>query len=158
MVGKPERLLGEASMAKRIAKRQTKDTWSGIAKEEETLVTAATNVVERLPAPVDMVDRALVFAARTLKSQREALVPLLDGVAPKGAKARPSAAAAISAAFDLAERIVETQRKLLPGLIEAVTPPLARHAPKSGRSTKAAPAHHATRKPVVRARAAKRAA
>src|SRR5579859_6576167 len=105
-------------MGKRIAKRPTTNTWSEIAKDEASFISAATEVVERVPAPVDMVDRALDFAAKTLKSQREALVPLLDGVTPKGrrgTKARPSAAAAVSAAYDLAERVVETQRKLLHG-------------------------------------------
>jgi hypothetical protein len=148
-------------MAKRIPKRQITDTWSGIAKEEATLISAATKAVERVPAPADMVDRALVFAANTLKSQREALIPLLDGVAPKsrkGAKPRRSTAAAVSAAFDLAERVVETQRKLLHGLIEAVTPPLARHAPKSVKPTRAAHVRRATRKRVVTHKTARRAA
>lgn len=148
-------------MAKRTAKRQTRNTWSEIAKEEATFIEAATKVVERVPSPVDMVDRALVFAAHTLKSQREALVPLLDGVTPKGrrgAKARPSAAAAVSAAYDLAERVVETQRKLLHGLIEAVTPPLARHAPRTRATTKAAHARRATGKRAVTHRAARHAA
>jgi hypothetical protein len=148
-------------MAKRIAKRTSGNTWSEIEKEEATFIEAATKVVERVPAPADMVDRALVFAAKTLKSQREALVPLLDGVTPKGrkgAKARPSAAAAVSAAFDLAERVVETQRKLLHGLIEAVTPPLARHAPKTRSTARAAHAPRAPRKRAVARRAAKRAA
>jgi len=148
-------------MATRTARRQIGNTWSEIAKEEATFITAATKAVERVPAPVDMVDRALDFAARTLKSQREALVPLLDGVTPKGrrgTKARPSAAAAVSAAYDLAERVVETQRKLLHGLIEAVTPPLARHAPKPHRATRTAHARRATRKLVVTHRAAKHAA
>jgi hypothetical protein len=86
-------------------------------------------------------------------------VPLLDGVAPKvrkGAKARPSAAAAVSAAYDLAERVIETQRKLLHGLIEAVTPPLGGHAPK-GATTRVAPARRAPRKRVTH-RTVKRAA
>jgi hypothetical protein len=148
-------------MAKKTAKRQIGNTWSEIAKEEATFIAAATEAVERVPSPADMVDRALVFAANTLKSQREALVPLLEGVTPKGrkgAKARPSAAAAVSAAYDLAERVVETQRKLLHGLIEAVTPPLARHAPKSRATAKAAQARRVTRKRVVTHRAAKHAA
>lgn len=148
-------------MARRTVKRQIGNTWSEIAKEEESLIEAATEVVERVPSPADMVDRALAFAANTLKSQREALVPLLEGVTPKGrkgAKARPSAADAVSAAYDLAERVVETQRKLLHGLIEAVTPPLARHAPKSRSTTKAAHARRTTRKHVVTHRTAKHAA
>jgi hypothetical protein len=146
-------------MAKKTAKRPTGITWSEIAKEESRFISAATRAVESVPAPADMVDRALDFAAKTLKSQREALVPLLDGAAPKvrkGAKARQSPAAAVSAAYDLAERVIETQRKLLHGLIEAVTPPLAAHAPK-GRATKAAPARRATSKRVTR-RTVKRAA
>jgi hypothetical protein len=146
-------------MAKRTTKRPSGITWSKIAKEEATFISAATKAVESVPAPADMVDRALDFAAKTLKSQREALVPLLDGVAPKvrkGTKARPSAAAAVSAAYDLAERVIETQRKLLHGLIEAVTPPLASHAPKS-RTTKAAHARRAPRKQVTH-RTVKRAA
>jgi hypothetical protein len=147
-------------MAKTIAKRPTRDTWSEIAKEEASFISAATEAVERVPAPVDMVDRALDFAAKTLKSQREALVPLLDGVTPKGrkgTKGRPSAAQAVSAAYDLAERVVETQRRLLHGLIEAVTPPLARHAPRT-HATKAAHARRTTRKRAVARRTAKRAA
>jgi hypothetical protein len=148
-------------MAKRIAKRRITNTWSEIAKEEASFISAATKAVERVPAPADMVDRALDFAAKTLKSQREALVPLLDGVIPKGRKganAGPSASAAVSAAYDLAERVVETQRKLLHGLIEAVTPPLARHAPKSRATAKAAHARRVTRKRAVTHRAAKPAA
>jgi len=146
-------------MAKRTTKRPTGITWSEIAKEEATIISAATKAVESVPAPADMVDRALDFAAKTLKSQREALVPLLDGVAPKvrkGAKARLSAAASVSAAYDLAERVIETQRKLLHGLIEAVTPPLAGRAPKS-RTTKRAHTRRAPRKQATH-RTVKRAA
>jgi hypothetical protein len=146
-------------MAKKTTKRPPGITWSEIAKEESAFVSAATKAVESVPAPADMVDRALDFAAKTLKSQREALVPLLDGAAPrvrKGAKPRPSAAAAVSAAYDLAERVIETQRKLLHGLIEAVTPPLGGHAPKSA-TTRVAPARRAPRKRVTH-RTVKRAA
>lgn len=148
-------------MAKRSAKRPIKNTWSEIAKEEASFISAATKAVERVPAPADMVDRALDFAAKTLKSQREALVPLLEGVTPKGRKGktgRPSAAEAVSAAYNLAERVVETQRKLLHGLIEAVTPPLARHAPKGRSTAKATHARRTTRKHVVAHKTAKRAA
>lgn len=120
-------------MAKKTAKRTLKNTWSEIAKDEAAAIGAATRAVESVPAPADMVDRALVFAAKTLKSQREALVPLLRGVTPKNrldGVRLPAAAAAVSRAYLLAESIVETQRKLLRGLVEAVTPPLARHAGK----------------------------
>ena len=127
-------------MAKKTAKHTLKNTWSEIAKDEAAAIGAATKAVERVPAPADMVDRALVFAAHTLKSQREALVPLLKGVSPKrrldGVRL-PTAAAAVSRAYLLAESIIETQRKLLRGLVEAVTPPLARHASKGRVATKA---------------------
>jgi hypothetical protein len=127
-------------MAKKITRRTLKNTWSDIAKDEAAAIGAATQAVERVPAPADMVDRALVFAANTLKSQREALVPLLKGVTPKGRRdglRLPTAAAAVSSAYLLAESIVQTQRKLLRGLVEAVTPPLARHAGKRRVTTKA---------------------
>lgn len=138
-------------------KRPVRDGWSEIAKEEAALIGAATKAVERVPAPADMVDKALVFAANTLKSQRQALVPLLEGVTPtrrKGARG-PSAASAVSAAYDLAERVVETQRRLLRGLIEAVTPPLAQHATTVRAATKPAPAHRAPRKRAAAHRAAR---
>jgi hypothetical protein len=133
---------------KRTTKVALKDTWSEIEKNEAAAIGAATRAVERVPAPADMVDRALVFAANTLKSQREALVPLIEGVTPKPRKGTrlPSAATAVSSAYELAERIVETQRKLLRGLIEAVTPPLARHAPKGRMATKAVRARRTPRK------------
>ena len=148
-------------MAKRTARGQIGHAWSEIAKDEATFIKAATKAVERVPSPADMVDQALIFAAKTLKSQREALVPLLEGVTPKGRKGadpRQSAANAVSAAYDLAERVVETQRKLLYGLVEAVTPPLARHAPKGRSAAKATPARRITRKRVVAHKTAKHAA
>lgn len=137
-----------------MAKKTTKSpksplqkTWSDIAKNEADLIGAATRAVERVPSPADMVDSALVFTLNTLKSQRATLVPLLNGVTPKGRKVEQSLPAdAVSAAYDLAISVVETQRKVLKGFIEAVTPPLARHAPK-GRVTKAArPARRVPRK------------
>jgi hypothetical protein len=145
-------------MAKKTTKHTLKNTWSKIAKDEEAAIGAAITAVERVPAPADMVDRALVFAANTLKSQREALVPLLKGVTPKrrldGVRL-PTAAAAVSRAYLLAESIVETQRKLLRGLVEAVTPPLARHAGKSRVATKASRVRRtAPRKRVATHRAA----
>jgi hypothetical protein len=138
-----------ASMATRTPKRTLNSTWSEIAKDEAAAIGAATRAIERVPAPADMVDKALVFAANTLRSQRAALVPLIEGMTPKrrkGAPSVPSAAAAVSAAYDLAERIVETQRKLLHGLVEAVTPPLARHASRSHSVTKAARTRRTSRK------------
>lgn len=127
-------------MAKKTTKHTLKNTWSEIAKDEAVAIKAATKAVERVPAPADMVDRALDSAANTLKSQRAALVPLLKGVTPKrrldGVRL-PTAAAAVSRAYLLAESIVETQRKLLRGLVEAVTPPLARHAGRDRVATKA---------------------
>lgn len=145
-------------MAKKTTKRTLRNTWSEIAKDEAAAIGAATRAVERVPAPADMVDRALVFAADTLKSQREALVPLLKGVNPKrrldGVRL-PTAAAAVSRAYLLAESIVETQRKLLRGLVEAVTPPLARHAGKGRVATKASHVRRtAPRKRVATRRAA----
>lgn len=145
-------------MATRKTRRTLNSTWSEIAKDEAAAIGAATKAVERVPAPADMVDSALQFAARTLKSQREALVPLLEGVTPKGRKGSPSfpaAAKAVSAAYDLAERVVETQRNLLHGLIEAVTPPLARHAPRSRAVAKAVRARRTPRKRASTRRAAK---
>ncbi len=145
-------------MATRTAKRTLNSTWSEIAKDEAAAIGAATRAVERVPAPADMVDKALVFAANTLKSQREALVPLLEGVTPKRRKGEtylPSAAAAVSAAYELAERIVETQRKLLHGLVEAVTPPLARHASRGRVVTKAVRVRRTPRKRAATHRARK---
>jgi hypothetical protein len=154
------RSQGENSMATRKPRRTLNSTWSEIAKDEALAIGAATRAVERVPAPADMVDRALVFAAKTLKSQREALVPLLEGVTPKrrkGSTSLPYAAKAVSAAYDLAERVVETQRKLLRGLVEAVTPPLARHASRSRVVTKAVRARRTPRKRASTHRAAKAA-
>jgi hypothetical protein len=145
-------------MARRTSPHPLTHTWSKIAKDEAAMIGAATKAVERVPAPADMVDRALVFAANTLKSQREALVPLLEGVTPQRRKRGPRvspAAAAVSFAYDLAERVVETQRKLLRGLVEAVTPPLARHAGKAPRVTRAVPVRRAPRKRASARRAAK---
>ena len=118
-------------MPKKATKRSIEETWSEIAKDEAAAIDRATKAVEKVPAPADMVDKALVFAANTLRSQREALVPLLKGVTPRrrqGENTLPPVAAAVSAAYKLAERVVETQRRLLHGLVEAVTPPLARHS------------------------------
>jgi len=145
-------------MAKKTTRPTLKNTWSEIAKDEAAAIGAATKAVERVPAPADMVDRALVFAANTLKSQREALVPLLQGITPKrrrdGSRLR-TAASAVSSAYLLAESIVETQRKLLRGLVEAVTPPLARHAEKGRVATKASTVRRAApRRRVATRRAA----
>src|SRR5450631_2614568 len=68
--------------------RLLNSTWAGIARREETVLNAATEVVETLPAPVDVIDGALTFAAKTLKAQREALVPLLESVTPGMARGR----------------------------------------------------------------------
>jgi hypothetical protein len=110
--------------------RLLSETWSDIARNEGAVLKAATRVIETVPAPADMIDSAIAFATRTLRAQREALVPLLEGVTPKLTSDRsiPTAADAVSSAYDLAERVLETQRKVLRGLIETVTPPLARHA------------------------------
>lgn len=146
-------------MATRKPRRTLNSTWSEIAKDEAAAIGAATRAVERVPAPADMVDKALIFAANTLKSQRAALVPLLEGVTPKRRKGStlPSAAKAVSVAYDLAERVVETQRKLLRGLVEAVTPPLARHATRSHVVTKAVRARRTPRKRASTRRAPKAA-
>jgi hypothetical protein len=120
-------------MAKKNTQQTLKKTWSEIAKDEASAIGAVTKAVEKVPAPADMVDKALVFAANTLKSQREALVPLLKGIAPKRRRdgsRLPTAASAVSSAYLLAENIVETQRRLLRGLVVAVTPPLGGHAAK----------------------------
>lgn len=144
-------------MPKKTTKPTLKSTWAELAKDEAAAIGAATKAVERVPAPADMVDRALEFAANTLKSQREALVPLLKGVTPKGRKdgvRLPTAASAVSSAYLLAESIVQTQRKLLRGLVESVTPPLARHAgkrPAAARATR-------VRRPASRRRVAARRA
>jgi hypothetical protein len=111
--------------------RSLREAWVEVAKVERDVVGTATRAVERVPAPVDVYDSALLFATRVLRGQRDALVPLLQGVGPKTRTGEPSlksAAEAVKDAFDLAESVVETQRKLLRGLIETVTPPLARHA------------------------------
>jgi hypothetical protein len=128
-------------------------TWAGIARREEAVLNAATEAVETLPAPADVIDGALAFAARTLKAQREALVPLLQTVTPEMAMGRsaPTVAEAVASAFGLAERVLETQRKALRGMIETVTPPLSRHA----RRANAAPAPP---KPAVARRAVRRVA
>lgn len=147
-----------AKLAKKTTKNPLKDTWSEIAKEEAAAIEAATKAVEHVPAPADMVDRALVFAAKTLKAQREALVPLLEGVTPKrrlDGMRLPSAAAAVSHAYLLAESIVERQRKLLRGLVGSVTPPLGRHAGKRPVATKTSRVRRtAPRKRVAARRAA----
>ena len=100
-------------------------TWTNIARTEERVLNAATEVVEAVPAPVDVIDSALSFAAKTLKAQREALVPLLESVTPRMATGRsvPTVADAVASAYGLAERVLETQRKALRGMIETVTPP-----------------------------------
>ena len=108
-----------------------KEAWAEVAKVERDLVGAATRTAERMPAPVDVMDSALLFASRILRGQRDALVPLLEGVGPKRRKGEPalaSAADAVKGAFDMAESVVQTQRKVLHGLVETVTPPMARHA------------------------------
>ena len=104
-------------------------TWADIARTEEAVLNAATEVVEAVPAPVDVIDGALAFAAKTLKAQREALVPLLESVTPRMATGRsvPTVADTVASAYGLAERVLETQRKALRGMIETVTPPLAKH-------------------------------
>lgn len=134
-------------MAKKNTQQVLKKTWSEIAKDEASAIGAITKAVEKVPAPADMVDKALVFAAKTLKYQREALVPLLKGIGPKRRRdgsRLPSAASAVSSAYLLAENIVETQRRLLHGVVEAVTPPAARHAAKGHvGTTKMSRAHRA---------------
>lgn len=112
--------------------RLLKKTWSDIARRETAVLKAATEVVESVPAPVDVIDGALAFAAKSLKAQREALVPLLERVTPKMSMGPvPSAADAVASAYGLAERVLETQRKAFYGLVETVTPPMARHAAKA---------------------------
>lgn len=113
--------------------RLLSQTWSDIARNEGAVLKAATKVIETVPAPADMIDSAIAFATRTLRAQREALVPLLESVTPKLTSDRsvPTAADAVSAAYGLAERVLETQRKVLRGLVETVTPPLGRHAEKA---------------------------
>lgn len=121
-------------MAVKPEDRLFKDTWSDIGRQEGAVVRAATKVIETVPAPVDVIDSAIAFAARTLKAQREALVPLLESVTPRVTSRRsvPTAAEAVASAYGLAERVLETQRTVLHGLVETVTPPLARHAAKRG--------------------------
>jgi hypothetical protein len=113
--------------------RLFKDTWAQIDRDERRVLKAVTKVVETVPAPADVIDSALAFATRMLKAQREALVPLLEGVTPKVSAdgALPSAADAVASAYGLAERVLESQRHALRGLVETVTPPLARHADKA---------------------------
>ena len=113
--------------------RLLKDTWAQIDRDEKRVLKAVTKVVETVPAPADVIDSSLAFAVRMLKAQREALVPLLDGVTPtvSAGGALPSAADAVASAYGLAERVIESQRRALRGLVETVTPPLARHGEKA---------------------------
>lgn len=110
---------------------------------------AATEVVESVPAPVDVIDGALAFAAKTLKAQREALVPLLESVTPKMATGRavPTVADVVASAYGLAERVLETQRKALRGMIETVTPPLSKHVSKANGAS-ATPKRTVARRPA----------
>jgi hypothetical protein len=152
--------MKEGPMAKpRRAKpqpRSLEDAWAEAAKLEKDVIGTATRAAERMPAPVDVVDSSLLFAAKILRGQRDALVPLLQGVGPKTRKGEPAltpAAEAVKAAFDLAESVVETQRKVLRGLVETVTPPLARHAEGRARAaTASGPRTTARRTPVGPAR------
>jgi hypothetical protein len=130
-------------------------TWANIARREEAIMTAATEVVESVPAPSDVIDSALAFAAKTLKAQREALVPLLESVTPKMATGRsvPTVADAVASAYGLAERVLETQRKALRGMIETVTPPLSKHARRVVAA--ATPKRAVARRPVRRTAARK---
>lgn len=84
--------------------------------------------------------------------------PIRHRAAVRKAKARPSPAAAISAAYEHAENFVEAQRDLLRGMIESLTDQIARHAPKRPTAAKASRAHHAPRKRAATRRPAKRAA
>jgi hypothetical protein len=148
-------MQGEHSMAKKPTTRTLRNTWSEIAKDEAAVIGAATKAVERVPAPAEMADRALVFVAHTLKSQREALVPLLKGVTPKrrlNGVRLPATAAAVSRAYLLAENMVETQRKLIRGLVESVTPQPKRHAPKGRVATKASTVRRAASRKRVATR------
>ena len=124
-------------------------TWADVARTEEAVLNAATQVVEAVPAPVDVIDGALAFAAKTLKAQREALVPLLESVTPRIATGRsvPTVADAVASAYGLAERVLETQRKALRGMIETVTPPLAKHVSKANGAS-ATPKRAAVRRTV----------
>ena len=124
-------------------------TWTNIARTEERVLNAATGVVEAVPAPADVIDSALSFAAKTLKAQREALVPLLESVTPRMATGGsvPTVADAVASAYGLAERVLETQRKALRGMIETVTPPMAKHV-RTANGTAATPKRTVARRPV----------
>lgn len=135
--------------------RLLRESWPGIARNEEAVVKATTKVIETIPAPVDVIDSAMAFAERTLRAQREALVPLLESVTPRMTSRRsvPTAADAVASAYGLAERVLATQRKVLRGLVETVTPPLARHAvasrahtPRKGVAVRRATPRKAARK------------
>jgi hypothetical protein len=125
-------------------------TWTNIARTEERVLNAATEVVEAVPAPVDVIDSALSFAAKTLKAQREALVPLLESVTPRMATGRsaPTVADAVASAYGLAERVLETQRKALRGMIETVTPPMAKHVRTANGTAATTPKRTVARRPV----------
>lgn len=144
----------------RTAKREpktVKEAWAEVASVEKDVLGSATRVAERMPAPVDVIDSSLLFATKMLRAQRDALVPLLQGVGPKTGKGKPAltpAAEAVHAAFDLAESIVETQRKVLRGLVETVTPPLARHAHRPAKATTRPRRVPSGRAPARRARKA----
>lgn len=122
-------------------------TWTNIARTEERVLNAATEVVEAVPAPVDVIDGALSFAAKTLKAQREALVPLLESVTPRMATGVPTVADAVASAYGLAERVLETQRTALRGMIETVTPPMAKHV-RTASGTVATPKRSVARRPA----------
>jgi hypothetical protein len=114
--------------------RLLKHTWSRVARRETAMLKAATDVVESVPAPVDVIDGALAFATKTLKAQRELLVPLLERVTPKMTRGRRDVvpvADAVASAYGLAERMIETQRKAFYGFVETVTPPMRKHAVKA---------------------------
>jgi len=136
--------------------RLLKKTWSGIARRETAVFKAATEVVESVPAPVDVIDGALAFAAKSLKAQREALVPLLERVTPKMSTGPvPSVADAVASAYGLAERVLETQRKAFYGFVETVTPPMAKHATRATATPRMA--KRVVRRPARRAGARKTA-
>jgi hypothetical protein len=130
-----------------------KDALAAVAKVEKGVIGTATRAAERAPAPVDVVESSLLFASRILREQRDALVPLLQGVGPKTRTGKPAlrpAAEAVKAAFDLAESVVETQRQLLRGLLETVTPPLARHADDQAKAVTATGRRTPARRTPVR--------
>ena len=135
------------------ARREIDEAVARIRKERKAVVKRATKAVEAIPAPAGMVDGALAFAARTLKAQRAALVPLLDGYRPKAGrvvKPHSRAAIAVADAYEIAEKAVQSQRKVIRRFFERLEPARPTHAPRAHVAVHAAPRRRATPRPKAK--------